>query len=73
MRSLKTLLAAVAALCFLALYSSLAESRGPSPNPKPPGSRGAPGPVVAAGLSFLVVTAGGAYWLIRRRRSRASD
>jgi hypothetical protein len=39
--------------------------------PPPPGigkiSRGAPGPVVAVGLPFLMI-AGGAYWLWRRRR-----
>ena len=38
----------------------------------PPTTRGAPGPIVAAGLPFLVVAAG-AHWMVRRRRSRALD
>jgi hypothetical protein len=40
------------------------------PPPPPPGMRGAPGPIVGAGLPVLVVGYG-VYWLIRRRRQRA--
>lgn len=48
----------------------LVERRPPKSPQKPPKkSRGAPGPVAGAGLPILVV-AGGAYWLLRRRRNR---
>jgi hypothetical protein len=38
---------------------------------KPKKGRGAPGPVAGAGLPVIV--AAGAYWLIRRRNSRAAE
>jgi hypothetical protein len=38
---------------------------------KPRKGRGAPGPVAGAGLPIIV--AAGAYWLIRRRNSRAAE
>jgi hypothetical protein len=34
---------------------------------------GAPGPVAGAGLPFVVILAGGAYWLMRRGRRRQAD
>jgi hypothetical protein len=44
---------------------------GPANNWKDNGVyRGAPGPIAGAGLPFVAVLAGGAYWLVRRARRR---
>jgi hypothetical protein len=38
------------------------------------GYRGAPGPVVGAGLPALAIGIGyGAYWLVKRRRRKATE
>jgi hypothetical protein len=36
------------------------------------GYRGAPGPLVGAGLPVLLI-AGGVYWIVRRRKSSSGD
>jgi len=69
------LFAALMALWIFAPFSPLAAQEVPtlSAKPKPPPTnKGAPGPIVGVGLPFLVL-AGGAYWLARRRESRAND
>ena len=47
-----------------------AQRGGPAPAPAPV-TRGAPGPIVGAGLPVLAVGYG-VYWLIRRRRRKAN-
>jgi hypothetical protein len=66
-----TLFAALVALCVFAPYSLLAQDRLREPSQNPTRSRGAPGPIVGAGLPFLVLA--GAYWLARRRASRTNE
>ena len=51
--------------------SSLAQ-RSPPPPPPGGGVKGAPGPVVGAGLPVLVVGYG-VYWLVKRRRKRLTE
>ena len=69
MRLWNALFAALVALWVFAPFSLLAEGKGP-PEGRPR-SQGAPGPIVGVGLPFLVLA--GAYWLVRRRESRAND
>ena len=73
MRIWNVLFAALVALWMFAPFSLLAQGKGPPEGrPKgPPRSQGAPGPIVGVGLPFLVLA--GAYWLVRRRESRAND
>jgi hypothetical protein len=64
------LLAALVALWIFAPLSLAAQgSRPQNPPQDVPRSRGAPGPIVGAGLPFLVV-GGGVYWLVRRKNRR---
>ena len=77
MRRWNALFAALVALWMFAPFSLLAQGNGP-PEGRPKGppegrprSQGAPGPIVGVGLPFLVLA--GAYWLVRRRESRAND
>jgi|KBSMisStandDraft_5_1062788.scaffolds.fasta_scaffold1768478_1 hypothetical protein len=69
MRLWNALFAALVALWVFAPFSLLAQGKGP-PEGRPR-SQGAPGPIVGVGLPFLVLA--GAYWLVRRRESRAND
>lgn len=78
MRSLPALFAALLALSFVdasPANANVDSDRGrpsrPKP-PKPPKTRGAPAPVVGVGLPILLL-AGGAYWLIRRREDRSIE
>jgi LPXTG-motif cell wall-anchored protein len=55
------------------LGSSPGPRRPIRPPRKPPKkSRGSPGPIVGMGLPALLL-AGGAYWLLRRRRNRVHE
>lgn len=45
-------------------------SVGNTHNYRDGGVHGAPGPIAGAGLPFIVVGYGGAYWLIKRRRRK---
>ena len=59
----------VSAMAFLLMLLTLSVSamaQSPTALPNTP-RRGAPGPVVGAGIPVLVVGAG-VYWLVRRRR-----
>ena len=74
MKSLKPGLLSAAAILFLALPVFAAPPADRNPNSPgngwgPPSTRGAPGPLVGAGLPFLIVAGvAGAYKLARRRR-----
>jgi hypothetical protein len=80
-RVVKASVAIFVALSFLASFASTpADARGRNykeghpkhkPNKKPrPHVRGAPGPVVGAGLPFLAIAGAGAYWVVRRRKNQ---
>jgi hypothetical protein len=50
---------------------ALAQTRTPTPSTTPT-ARGAPGPLVGAGLPVLLIGGGiGIYWLVRRRKGQA--
>lgn len=70
MRLWKIPAAALLALSAFGRPSPSSANSGRRPRPPRP-SRGAPGPVAGAGLPVAI--AAGAYWLIRRRMSRAGD
>ena len=63
----KPLIVAFFALSALGLITDSSDAKDKPGKP----TKGAPGPVAGAGLPFLVVA--GAYWLIRRRKSRKTE
>ena len=63
---MKTIFIPIVLLLALGL-PALARDPSPTPGGGTGGLRGAPGPLVGAGLPVLLV-GGGIYWLVKRRR-----
>jgi hypothetical protein len=68
MRAIK--IAAASAVMLLALtFAAPSSAWAPRPD-HPRNYRGAPGPLLGAGLPMLILIGGGAYWAIRRYRAK---
>ena len=67
MKQVAILVTALALSVPVATIAAAFERPPPPPPPPPPEYRGAPGPVVGAGLPVLAVGYG-VYWLVKRRR-----
>ena len=68
---MKTLVIPVALLLALSV-PALAQKGTKGDKPPSSGVKGAPGPLVGAGLPVLLI-GGGIYWIVRRRRSSSAD
>lgn len=65
---MKSLVIPTMAILLALSVPALAQTTRPAPSTG--GIRGAPGPLVGAGLPVLLI-GGGIYWLVRRRKGQA--
>jgi LPXTG-motif cell wall-anchored protein len=68
-RDMKSLIIPTALLLALSV-PALAQKGTIGDKPPSTGVKGAPGPLVGAGLPMLLI-AGGIYWVVRRRKQRS--
>ena len=67
---MKSLVIPTMALLLALSVPALAQRDGGTTTPTTTNARGAPGPLVGAGLPVLLI-GGGIYWLVRRRKGQA--
>jgi hypothetical protein len=70
-RDMKTLVIPVALLLALSV-PALAQKGTIGDKPPSSGVKGAPGPLVGAGLPVILI-GGGIYWIVRRRKRASAD
>ena len=68
---MKTKLALPLALLLALSVPALAKDKDDKGDKGDKGTKGAPGPLAGASLPFLLI-GGGIYWVVRRRKQRAS-